>query len=210
MAKDRLAAIKHLDFYGKTLGFHYRGQDKMRSCTGATISLIVFFLICTVGLWRLATLIKDTNGTFLRHFIPRAYEGMASTSDDPFSDERLAPQGLMTSDQMTALDSFYLGVGFATDPSLREYDELGFGSWKFYEHLYILDEEGNIAEEVRELETASCFASIDNFFKPSETAKRVIATDDLRNSLKCVKKTEMRRLQVRTPERWASQPRYSF
>lgn len=67
MVKEKFGAIKHLDFYGKTLGFHYRGQDKMRSCTGATISLIVFVAICAISMHRLVLYLQEENRTFFRH-----------------------------------------------------------------------------------------------------------------------------------------------
>jgi len=32
---------------------------------------------------------------------------------------------------MQALDSLYFGLGFVTTPNFEDYDELGFGTWKF-------------------------------------------------------------------------------
>ena len=48
--------VMHLDFYGKTLGFHYEGADKLRSCSGATISCLVVLLILAVSAHRFLSL----------------------------------------------------------------------------------------------------------------------------------------------------------
>ena len=67
----KCSTLKHLDFYGKTLGFHYRGEDKMRSFTGSVISLVVFVAICALSFHRLTLYFAESHRTFYRH----SYEG---------------------------------------------------------------------------------------------------------------------------------------
>ena len=73
-------AVTHLDFYGKTLGFHYNGADKMRSCTGATLSLIIFVAVVVSSLIRLGMLEDERFSYFTRHQYEHYFEGMTTTS----------------------------------------------------------------------------------------------------------------------------------
>jgi len=50
--------VNHLDFYGKTVGFHYDGQDKLRSFTGSLLSIVVFTAILLISATRL---LQSTN-----------------------------------------------------------------------------------------------------------------------------------------------------
>ena len=102
----------HLDFYGKTVGFHYEGQDKLRSCTGAILSILVFVLILGFGAMRLGTSALERYQTFSRHELRNHFDGMAS-SERP---DLYAPSGKMSAAQMEALDHFYVGVGYITTP----------------------------------------------------------------------------------------------
>ena len=90
----QIKSVTHLDFYGKTLGFHYDGADKMRSCTGALISLFVFFAIVMTSLSRLAMQINERYQSFTRHNLNNYFEGMASSNDRQLH----APAGAMTSE----------------------------------------------------------------------------------------------------------------
>jgi len=84
--------VTQLDFYGKTLGFHYDGADKMRSCTGALLSLFVFLAIVMTSLSRLTSQINERYQSFTRHHINNYFEGMATSNDRQLH----APAGQMT------------------------------------------------------------------------------------------------------------------
>lgn len=201
----RFTTLKHLDFYGKTLGFHFRGQDKLRSCTGATLSLIVFSAICITSAYRLLAYAAESHRTFLRHDIPDFFEGVGSSDDS----NAFAPDGTMSEEQMEAYDIFYMGVGFATPPNF-EYEERGFGDWRFFQHVKVVSETGAIVEQVTEVKMINCFAFMSDFLPTTASADRLIEGQDIRSKLKCVDKKELSRLQARAAEHWLSQPRYSF
>lgn len=54
-------SFKKLDFYGKTLGFHIEGQDKIRSASGASLSLLVFISICLISVYHLTIQSQESN-----------------------------------------------------------------------------------------------------------------------------------------------------
>lgn len=76
--------------------------------------------------------------------------------------------------------------------------------------MYVTGEEGEIEEEVTEMETSNCFAFISDFYDLAPSAQRLINEYDVRNNMECVRRRDLNSLQVRSPERWLSQPRYSF
>ena len=74
----------------------------------------------------------------------------------------------MRDDQKEALDRFYLGVGLISkDPKFNSMSVEGFGQWKFYQHIMSVNADGNISEEVNELETIDCLSNLNNFAEPS-------------------------------------------
>ena len=115
----------------------------------------------------------------------------------------------MTDEQMEAYDLFYMGVGFATPPNF-EYEERGFGDWRFFQHVQVKGETGAIVEQVTEVTTINCFAFMSDFLPTTPSADRLIEAQDIRSDLKCVDRNELKRLQARSAEHWLSQPRYSF
>ena len=129
MGKEMTAcsSAKHLDFYGKTLGFHYKGQDKMRSQTGAILSMLVFLAICAISAHRLLLIFKESHQTFFKHSYEGHYEGYGILTE--IGSEQEFPQ--MTDAELAALDEFYIGVGFATTPEFEDLEERGFGEWRF-------------------------------------------------------------------------------
>ena len=76
---------------------------------------------------------------------------------------------------MEALDLFHMGVGFATPPNF-EYEERGFGDWKFFQHVKVKDETGESVDEVTELTVINCFAFMSDFMPTTAAADRLIAS----------------------------------
>jgi len=70
----------------------------LRSCTGATLSLIVFLCICAVSGHRLILQLGESNQMFFRHHSEGFFEGMATSSELDYSDTQVAPMGMMTVD----------------------------------------------------------------------------------------------------------------
>lgn len=204
------SAVKQLDFYGKTLGFHYQGADKMRSYTGALISAVVFLAITVSAAYRMVVISTESHQTFQAHGpIEGFYEGLSTERKSNLSLAGLT-EGELTGDQMEALGKFYVGVGFATTDQFEEYDERAFGSWKFFQHYMTVSGSGQLVEVFDEVETESCFAFLDQFYEPNATAKRLLERQDVRSSLTCVDKRKIQTLQPRSSEFWFGQPRYSF
>ena len=92
------SAVKSFDFYGKTLGFHFQGQDKLRSCSGAIISLMVFLAVTLTVVIRVIIIDMDSHKTFFKHGPIEGYFHGANTV--PGSDLKLAglTQSEMTGD----------------------------------------------------------------------------------------------------------------
>ena len=88
--------LKKLDFYGKTVGFHYEGQDKLRSCSGATVSICVFILIMAVAAFRFLQLATSERFvSFTRHEYNGHFEGMSAPTEDTL----YAPKGYFSDEQ---------------------------------------------------------------------------------------------------------------
>lgn len=92
------SAIRSLDFYGKTLGFHYQGEDKLRSFSGAIISLIVFLAVCITVVVRLILVDVDSHKAFFIHGpISSYFEGANTVAGSDLSSAGLT-SGEMTKD----------------------------------------------------------------------------------------------------------------
>ena len=50
--------------FGKTIGFHYRGEDKLRSVSGATASICVVLLVCLISAYRMLGILDESHQKF--------------------------------------------------------------------------------------------------------------------------------------------------
>ena len=81
--KRRCNGLKNLDFYGKTVGLHYDGDDKMRSRTGAFATICTLAVILIISTQRFLLLTnKEHFQTFSQHELIGMYEGMSTAEDN--------------------------------------------------------------------------------------------------------------------------------